>query len=270
MNRRGPLHRLIGIVHELSVVRMFRRADWPRLLADILLYRVMRLGRIPGEDGERTVRLLDGTWLTYRLNRGDIQAIREIWLDQVYMPPPEATSARQVVDLGANIGFTSLYLHRRLDAQHVIAVEPDPANVAILRRNLEQNDVPATIIDAAVGPFDGQGSFLRDRESNLGQLHDEGDTTVQVVSMPSVIGRLPDTATRTLLKLDIEGGEEQLFTGDLSWLGRFETLLAELHPGRADLGRIRGLIEGSGLRFRPGGGRGEPPSCWVRSNGSGP
>jgi len=211
----------------------------------------------------------DGTWLTYRLNRGDIQAIREIWLDEVYMPPPEATPVRQVVDLGANIGFTSLYLFGRLHAPYIVAVEPDPANVSILRRNLDQNRVPAIVIDAAVGPFDGHASFRRDRASNLGQLDAEGDMRVRVMSMASVVDYLPNPAAKTLLKLDIEGGEEQLFTGDLSWLHRFDCLLAEFHPDRADLERITRLIDTSGLRSRPGGGRGEPPPCWVRADSAG-
>jgi FkbM family methyltransferase len=245
-------------------VAQFRLASWPRLFIDILLFRLMRFARLPREDTTRTVRMRDGTRLTYRLNRGDIQAIREIWLDQVYMPPPEATALRQVVDLGANIGFTSVYLSRRLNAPHVVAVEPDPANVAILRRNLQQNRVRGIVIDAAVGPVDGLAAFRRERASNLGQLHADGDLSVEVVSMPSVIDYLPDSSCQTLLKLDIEGGEEQLFTGDLSWLSRFDCLLAELHPERADLGRITDLIETAGLRFRSGGIFGEPQACWIR------
>lgn len=268
--RRGPLTRLAGLLHELSVVTRFRLAHWPRLVGDILLFRVMHFVHLSREDAARTVRMRDGTWLTYRLNRGDIQAIREIWLDEVYRPPPEAAEMRQVVDLGANIGFTSLYLSRRLNTTHVIAVEPDPANVAILRRNLTQNEVSATVIDAAVGPIDGHATFRRDRESNLGHLASDGDISVQVLSMPSVIAGLPDPTGATLLKLDIEGGEEQLFTGDLSWLRRFSCLLAELHPTRADVDRIADLIDGSGMRFRPGGGRGQPQPCWVRADSASP
>jgi hypothetical protein len=87
--------------------------------------------------------------------------------------------------------------------------------------------------------------------------------------MASVNRQLPDPAGPALLKVDIEGGEDQLFTGDLSWLGRFDCVLAELHPGRADLTRIAGLIEDAGLRFRPAG-RGGTTSCWTREYADGP
>jgi FkbM family methyltransferase len=267
-SRRGPLRRVAGIGHELSVLSRFRLAHWPRLFSDIVLFRVMRFVRLPWEDAARTVHMRDGTSLTYRLNRGDIQALREIWLDEVYLPPPEANALRQVVDLGANIGFTAVYLARRLGATHVVAVEPDPANVAILRRNLEQNAIRATVVDAAVSHFDGQASFRSERASNLGQLDVDGDTRVRVLSMASVNDRLPDTSGPALLKFDIEGGEEQLFTGDLSWLDRFDCVLAELHPGRTDLTRIAGLIEAAGLRSRPAG-RGGTTSSWTREDAAG-
>ena len=82
--------------------------------------------------------------------------------------------------------------------------------------------------------------------------------------MPTVVSRLTDPNCETLLKMDIEGGEQQLFQGDLSWLGRFAWLFAELHPARADIERIATLIEAEGLHFRPGAGRGGPTACWTR------
>lgn len=266
--RRGALGRAAGIAHELSVLRQFRLAYWPRLFSDILLYRVMRFVRLPWEDATRTVEMRGGTRLTYRLNRGDIQAIREVWLDEVYLPPQEAHALRQVVDLGANIGFASIYLARRLHAACVVAVEPDPHNGAILQRNLEQNNVPGIVVGAAVSHFDGHASFRSERASNLGQLDAHGDLRVRVISMASVNEQLQDPGAPALLKIDIEGGEEQLFTGDLAWLGRFDCVLAELHPGRVDLARIAGLIEDDGLRFRPAG-RGGTTSCWAREGDSG-
>jgi FkbM family methyltransferase len=262
--RRGPLGRAAGVAHELSVLRQFRLVYWPRLFSDILLYRVMHFVRLPWEDAARTVRMRDGTWLTYRLNRGDIQAIREVWLDEVYLPPQVARTLRQVVDLGANIGFASIYLARRLHATQVVAVEPDPGNGAILQRNLEQNDIPGIVVGAAASHFDGHASFRSDRASNLGQLDADGDLRVRVISMASVNDQLLDPVAPALLKVDIEGGEEQLFTGDLSWLDRFDCVLAELHPGRADLARIASLVEAGGFRFRPAG-QGGTTSCWIRA-----
>lgn len=236
----------------------------PRICADILLYRVMRFVRLPGENTARTVRMRNGIWLTYRLNRGDIQGIREMWLNEGYMPPQGARSLEQIVDLGANIGFAALYLSKYLNDAYVVAVEPDPDNVALLRRNLEQNGVRATIIEAAVGLHDGRAAFHRDREANLGRLAVDGEITVRMLSMASIISELPHATVGALLKFDIEGEEERLFSGDLSWLARFDCVVGEGHPDRANIGRITELLAASGLPYHPGGRRGQPSGCFMR------
>lgn len=67
------------------------------------------------------------------------------------------------------------------------------------------------------------------------------------------------------MKLDIEGGEEHLFTGDLGWLAEVECLLAEFHPATADIDRITGLLETAGLRCRlPTSADAGPIAYWAR------
>lgn len=260
-----PITRLAGIARELTVTQRLRPADRPRLAMDILWCRALRFVRLPREDAARSIRMRDGSLLTYRLNRGDLQAVREIWIEGAYIPPPEARGVRYVVELGANIGLTSVYLHRRLAPDYVIAVEPEPANAAILRRNLAQNAVPSLVLEAAVGPVDGRASFRRERDSNVGRLDAAGGLEVDVLSVASVLGRLPDPTGRVLLKMDIEGGEDEVFRGDLAWLGRIHCFQGELHSVHTDVDRISGLLEGAGLPFRQGAEPGcGPAACWVR------
>jgi FkbM family methyltransferase len=261
-----PLSRLAGIARELTVTQRLQPVDRPRLALDILWYRAMRFTSLPREDTARTIGLRDGSRLTYRLNRGDLQAIREIWIEGAYIPPPEASDVRYIVDLGANIGLTSVYLHRQLKPDYVIAVEPDPANAAILRRNLAQNGVPALVLEAAAGPVDGRAGFRRERDSNVGKLDAAGGLEVDVLSIASILDMLPDHPGQVLLKMDIEGGEDAVFRGDLSWLNRIHCFQGELHLGHADTDGISALLDRSGLPFRPGAipGRG-PAACWVRT-----
>lgn len=69
-----------------------------RLALDIVLYRVLRVIRLPNENRPRTIRLRSGERLTYRLNRGDIQSIREVFFGEVYRLP-FSLQPRVVVDL---------------------------------------------------------------------------------------------------------------------------------------------------------------------------
>jgi FkbM family methyltransferase len=260
------VHRVKGIGHELSVLARFEPRSWPRLIADILAARLIRSVRLPRSDSPRTVTMKDGTRLSYRLNRGDVQAIREIWLDEVYRTPAEAEHLGLVVDLGANIGFTSVYLARRLAGARVVAVEPDPANAALLRRNLAQNGIDALVVEAAIGPRDGTARFRSNRESNLGYVAEDGDLSVPMLSVPTLLERADATTGGFLLKLDIEGGEEQLFTGELGWLGDVELLLPEFHLDVVDLPRIYGLLEAAGLESRVPEGPKGPAAYWTRAS----
>jgi len=243
--------RIADFVVELRGAARFTPASRPRYCADAVLYRLLRLRPSSASARVRTIRLRDGTRLSYRRNRGDIQSIREIWLMPTYEPPFAADRLNVVVDLGANIGLASIYFARRLGARTVVAVEPDPANALLLRRNLEQNGIRAIVLEAAVGRDDGTASFAPSLESNLGRLTGDGQgRPVRVMSMPTVLDRLGSRRV-DLLKIDIEGGEGELFAGDTTWLQRIDAIMMEFHPGAAAVEPIVTLIEAEGLRRIP-------------------
>jgi FkbM family methyltransferase len=193
--------------------------------------------------------LSDGYELSYRLNRGDLQSLREVWMDEVYRPPI-AVSPDIVVDLGANIGLTTRWMHHHLRAGQIVAVEAAEANGVLLERNVPGG---TQILRAAIGPSDGVVRFTSDPASNLGRVTQTGEV-VRQVSMQTVLGLLPPGRRIGLLKLDIEGGEQSLLTcGDLTWLGCVDAIIAEFHPDAVDyLGLVRVLVE-DGFEYVPSG-----------------
>ena len=140
-----------------------------RLAADFIRRRFLPLLPASSMNRPREVTLRDGMKLHYRFNRGDLQGLREVWMDGAYRPPFKC-HPKIVVDLGANIGLTSTWLHHHYQCERLIAVEPDPDNAAIVRRNFERNAIPGEVIEAAVGPTDGRVSFARSDASNIGQV----------------------------------------------------------------------------------------------------
>lgn len=217
-----------------------------RLAADVVLYRALRVSRLPGENASRTIRLRSGDSITYRLNRGDIQSIREVLMDEVYRPP-FSMRPRVVVDLGANIGLTSLYYARRFHPTVLVAVEPDPANARLARRNLEPWG--ASLIEAAIGPEDGVAWFDSSRDSNLGSVgSSQSGSQVQMVSMSTLI-ETSGIETIDLLKMDIEGGEQALLTGDTAWLSSVNAIVAEFHPSVVDYAGLVQILVDSGFRY---------------------
>ncbi len=184
------------------------------------------------------------------MNRGDIQGIREVWYDNVYRLPFH-TAVGTVVDLGANIGLTSVYLAKRYGAQFIVAVEPDPGNAALTRRNLQQNAIKASVIEAAIGPEDATVRFSCQADSNLGHVSPEG-REVPMISMETLC-RSQALQRIDVLKMDIEGGEQQLLSGPIQWLSRVRSIIAEFHPEIIDYPGCIARIENVGLRWiRPG------------------
>lgn len=185
------------------------------------------------------------------MNRGDVQGIREVWMDQCYTFP-DGVHPKLLIDLGGNIGLASLWMHARFRCVQIIAVEPSPSNATLIEQNFTANSVPGKVIRAAVGPVDGEVFFACSDESNIGHVARDGDIgslRVPMVSMDTVLREIPPGIRVDVLKLDIEGGEGPLFDGDLHWLERVDFIVAELHPETTDCDRIGERLREAGFRF---------------------
>jgi FkbM family methyltransferase len=240
-----------GLAHEL-------RGGWSltadprsfaRFASDVLLARLGRRVPLPNQNQPRTIRLRAGFDLHYRLNSGDLQSIREVWIDECYRLPFDLLPER-LVDLGANIGLASLWFAHRYGCKVIVAVEPSPENAELVRRNLHGNNLPAEIVEAAVGPHDGVVRFEDSTDSNMGRVG-AGGREVPMVSMKTVLEKLPPGVDVDLVKMDIEGGEGPLLEGDLGWLGRVRSVIAEFHPAVIDYPAAIRQIEGQGFRYIP-------------------
>jgi predicted RNA methylase len=99
---------------------------------DLVLSRLIGLVPRGLRDRVREVRLRGGVKIRYRLNKGDLHSIREIWFQEAYRLPFEDSSG-VLLDLGANIGMASLWLATNYSFTRVITVEPDPNNATLVR-----------------------------------------------------------------------------------------------------------------------------------------
>lgn len=240
----GVGHELRGGLSLAADTRSFLRFG-----ADVFLSRLERHVPLPSRNRDRQIRVRGGLELTYRLNRGDMQSIREVWIDECYRLPFEMTP-QTLIDLGANIGLTSLWFAHRYGCSTVIMVEPSPDNARLARLNLERNKIKAEVIEAAVGAHDGVAHFADEQDSNLGHLSASG-RPVPVVSMDTLLRKLPADADVDLLKMDIEGGEGPLLSENVEWLDRVRSIIAEFHPEVIDYQAVIRAVENRGFRYLP-------------------
>ena len=222
--------------------------DWTsklRLTVDIIQSRLLKYWRLPNYGARRCVRLSPGLKVSYRLNRGDLQALREVIFEEAYRPA-QAPVAGVLLDLGANIGLTSLWLWKRFGFSKVIAIEPDDDNLAILRENFRLNGVPGTVVKGLVGPGGSTALFAPNDHAILGRVGTVG-VAVDVVDL----NRLLKDESVGLVKIDIEGAEQDLVSGNLGWLDNVQAIIAELHPGLIDGEFVVSRIVGAGFRYTP-------------------
>ena len=227
-----------------------------RLRSDYLFSRLLKLGWQAGRDEGRQVQIA-GLEVHYRFNRGDLQSLREVLVLEVYAAGLGFTPAT-VLDLGANIGLTSLWLHQRHGGRasagfQLVAVEAAAENARIAQANLAANGVPAKVIHAAAGLVTGQAWFETRTESNLGRMlpHEApGTVPVPVVGIRELMERFPQGQV-DLVKMDIEGGEEALLGHDTGWLAGVRALMVEWHDDRADSRPLIQNVVAAGFEHRP-------------------
>lgn len=160
------------------------------------------------------------------------------------------------VDVGANIGNHSVFFGRFL-ADHVVAIEPNPALLPLLERNLRINGVDhRTVIPGAMGARSGTGSLVPREgfEGNDGAQHvvpltgRTDGATVEVDILDHVLSQLGPAigSDVRLLKLDIEGMEIEALRGAPALLERQGPDVVVEAAADGDHRRVRSLLAGYG------------------------
>jgi FkbM family methyltransferase len=162
-----------------------------------------------------------GLVLFLRHHTADGTAFNEIFVRRLYDPPPEALAILasrkrplRVVDLGAHIGLFGVYARASFRDVHVESVEPDPQNLAVLRRCVDANKLRSSwIVHAACAASrDGVVRFhvVPDRSTNSHVAAPDDTATISVPSLDTL--RLIRGAD--FVKIDIEGSEWSILGDD--------------------------------------------------------
>jgi FkbM family methyltransferase len=180
----------------------------------------------------------------------DVGRMRLLLADEVITPalrrdgrwePEEADALRArlrrgmtVVDVGANIGYMTLVAAQAVrPGGRVIAIEPHPDNVALLRHNAEANAAGTVEVVAAAAWRESGTVRLAVSEVNAGDHRTEALTSERAtVEVPAV--RLDDVlgdAAVDLIKLDCQGCEHVVLSGAAALIARSRPLIfAEFWP----------------------------------------
>jgi FkbM family methyltransferase len=172
--------------------------------------------------------------LNLRFGTSDLDAYEQIFMELHYYADFK-TSPRVIVDAGANIGLASIYFANCFPQAKIFAVEPELSNFRLLERNVRQyaNVMPIraalwsmnTTIDL-IDPGKGHWGF---QTVEAGQKA-AGDRIDNVTAI--TVDRLMNDHEIDhidVLKIDIEGAEQEVFADPSKWINRVSVLIVELH-----------------------------------------
>ena len=169
-----------------------------------------------------------------RTYAGDIAIFYEIFWRKAYrLPWPDKAVRRPVVDLGANTGMASLFFAAYHSAR-VYAVEADQYNMDLLLRNLSGEISAGRIKPLHAAAFSENTTLymqMQEKAYNTTVTSEVTDMPVRALSMDTLCS-IFELDKIDLLKIDIEGSEEALFSKNTEWLQKVNMLVVEIHAER--------------------------------------
>src|SRR5262245_679916 len=196
-------------------------------------------------DGARTVTM------AYRDGTSDWAVIHQVWAKRCYdlrrfkqmkdvlqvLANLRSFNQRPlVIDAGANIGATALFFAESFADDKVVAIEPESSNFDLLQQNvgsraniicvqgaLSSCDGTLAVTDTGRHKTSFQTEALGRRPPGVTFLHE-----VPAFSVRTLVAQHHECAP-FLIKIDIEGAEQEVFSSNTDWVNLFPVIIIELH-----------------------------------------
>jgi FkbM family methyltransferase len=153
-----------------------------------------------------------------------VAGLKEIFLDKIYsLRLPDHP---YILDCGANIGLSVIYMKKQYPNAEIVAFEPDSENFELLKKNVEAGEY--TNIDLRNEAVWTENTTVHFSSKGTTDSHISSQKTdsVEVVAI-----RLKDLITRKIdfLKIDIEGAEYQVIKDISEKLDLVDNMFVEYH-----------------------------------------
>lgn len=250
------------------------------VIKELYLYDLMKkassLGLSPkvkfGADQSRLSIVFDDGYLrntivNLRRDGSDLHVFSQILLEREYEPLVELIKKKErlenirfIVDAGANVGLTTVYLKKFFPPAAVISIEPDAANFRVLTENVRVNRLSAVnLLNAGLWQKETRLEIDRNFRDHLEwsvtlQEKSESEASaraVQGISLAALKKKF-DFPRIDILKIDIEGGERFLFADEATAAQTLESvryLALEIHDEFGIRPQIEDFLKKNGFSF---------------------
>lgn len=176
-----------------------------------------------------------GVEVLCRAGTSDLEVFRQIFVNREFRCLDDLVEPSVIIDCGANVGYATAYFASRFPRARIISVEPGAGNFSMLAANMLKYRDRCKLIHSGVWSkvhgllmgenFDGDPRewAYTVREASPGET-----PTMMAVDIPSLI-EMSGAERISVLKIDIEGAEKELFANNCNWLSQVDNLVIELH-----------------------------------------
>lgn len=201
-----------------------------------------------------------------RRTTSDFRVFEQIFECQELAPVVELIRERRlavnrILDCGANIGLSSIYLSAHLKKVEVLALEPEPENFRQMKENIRLNGLK-NITPIQKGIWTRSASLIQDtefcaaRDWAFSLREPAGEEGVIEVDTAANILKSENWSIVDYLKMDIEGAEFNLFRNPESISGLLEhakIVSVEVHERKGDRREIEQVLSKFGFKLRRSG-----------------
>jgi FkbM family methyltransferase len=225
--------------------RIFKTFNNPYKTVNINFFKLKYLKHLP--PGKTRNHKLNFGVISYRNPQELLHGFDEIFIQELYKIklPPDC----YIIDCGANIGLSVLYLKQQFPKSHIVAFEPDDRNFELLSKNVGSfNYTDVELKKEAVWVENTMIGFTNDG-SMSSRLDQNSPINPKVKA-----SRLKDFLNKRIdfLKMDIEGAEYLVLKDINEKLMNVENLFLEYHGNfnqTNQLTEILNILNASGFRF---------------------
>lgn len=148
----------------------------------------------------------------------DWKVIEETWTENVYRIHQWHFAKNKnavFVDIGANVGSVSLFVDNfnkdRKRKIRVFAIEPEPHNLILLQKNIEDNPVENVIVINKAIWHENKEVLITNRggNSSIFEIEGVGQTKIQAITLEKLF-KENNIKRVEVMKIDIEGAEFDL------------------------------------------------------------
>jgi FkbM family methyltransferase len=228
-------------------VLLYRRY---RRLPQSLIFILSKLGFNP--ENKFITLFLEGCehqiWARYQST--DLDVFYQIFIEEEYACLENSNKSKLIIDCGANVGYSSIYLLNKYPNAHVIAVEPDEENFKVCQKNLSPYSDRVTVIRSAVWSRSVGLIFSENTYDNgyewaiqVRECPEDRQPDLLAIDLLSLLEKSGFTNI-DLLKIDVEGSEVAIFSNNYqTWLDRVKNLVIELHGEKCEQTFFKALSE---------------------------